>query len=966
MLPNQADETAVSTLSSAGAVAPPSGLPPPAVADSPAFNFAARYLPWLLGGLMLGVYLLTLNHRVSSTSLGQIDALEGLNGSPRLTQPVAYLFTRPLGWLPAAWIPLAANVWTAVCAALSLVWLARSVALLPHDLTRFAPLTTWKLGFVPPRLMTSRTAWLPPLAAVLVCGLHINFWADAVEVNSDLFNLMLFSLVVRSLLEYNASGRNAWLLLGAAAGGLCVANDSMMLVFLPAGLLGLIGVKRIFVFNERFLKRLVRRQKAHEQELRWWQIPGRWLREEPLLWQLPGCWLAGVSLFFLLPLLAGWHAFYPIDFGPACLDAWRRYSAGLLHFHPHLLLSAVMLSAMLPVILAGLRFFHLLSTGSRFQFCFGAICLQLGYGFIFLFCLWILLETPFSPRALGLGAASLPLYYLGALTIGHIVGHFLLTAVIVPGRARSRRRMSPLELLEARINLFVRLLKRGTLVLLGVCALGYPALLIRNNLSEIQGRRADPVGAYIDRLVDTLPAKGTVILGDDPFRLAFLQITLMVEGRSADYLVVQADALNTSPAYLDFLKKLNPGFDLEPLNVDPAANNAAKLKPVAMLLRALSPAHEFFWLPPVPLPETVGFFDYQFTRLWSRMQPTREKKHYIEALPAALLQTNELFWQQFQDHELPGLAGRINPPTEPPVRGWGRRFLNTLNYTPNSDRAVIVAAAYYATALNDWGVELQRAGQYPEAGRCFAGALLLNPHNAAAQINQQFNTDHQAGRSEPLRTTSAILAGLKTMADWNHVLQDGRLDAPDYCFLAGSVLADEHFFHGAIDEFERARQLASRAPEPCLGLARLFLDVGDGTNALYNANRALSLDPTNVTGLFLLASGRLLLKDYAGAILPLNEVLAQNPTNILARLNRAQASRLTGRLAAARQDFTFVAQTVTNAYPAYYGLADMADEDKDTNAAIRNYELFLKYAPTDSPRIDAVETRLATLKGAAK
>ena len=98
-------------------------------------RFVRVVLPWLLAAGMLVLYLLTLNHWVSPESLGLIANVSGLNYRAESVWA---------GHLPGHLaVPLAAggldspalNLFAAGCAALSLAWLARAVALLPHDQT---------------------------------------------------------------------------------------------------------------------------------------------------------------------------------------------------------------------------------------------------------------------------------------------------------------------------------------------------------------------------------------------------------------------------------------------------------------------------------------------------------------------------------------------------------------------------------------------------------------------------------------------------------------------------------------------------------------------------------------------------------------------------------------------------------------------------------------------------------------
>src|ERR1035438_6935790 len=145
---------------------------------------------------MLAVYLLTLNHWVSPASLGPITKVIGLNWRAELFGPVTYVVTWPLRWLPAAWIPPALNLLAAGCVALSLAWLARAVALLPHNQTVAQRL---RLRRESPTL-SIRSAWLPPTLAVLVCGLQLTFWEHAIAGTGEMLDLLLFAWLVRCLL----------------------------------------------------------------------------------------------------------------------------------------------------------------------------------------------------------------------------------------------------------------------------------------------------------------------------------------------------------------------------------------------------------------------------------------------------------------------------------------------------------------------------------------------------------------------------------------------------------------------------------------------------------------------------------------------------------------------------------------------------------------------------------------------
>src|SRR5579863_4152741 len=95
--------------------------------------FVPAVLPWLLGGMMFAVYALTLYHQPSLESLPRLSYVAQWNWRPEIISPLTYLATCPIRWLPVYLQLSALNLLAAGCAALVLVLLARSVALLPHD-----------------------------------------------------------------------------------------------------------------------------------------------------------------------------------------------------------------------------------------------------------------------------------------------------------------------------------------------------------------------------------------------------------------------------------------------------------------------------------------------------------------------------------------------------------------------------------------------------------------------------------------------------------------------------------------------------------------------------------------------------------------------------------------------------------------------------------------------------------------
>src|SRR5512147_2135276 len=100
---------------------------------SPERSFTRDRLPWVIGAAALAVYLVTLSPWVTLSNLGLVTRASGWDWQTTLAQPLLYLMLLPFRLLPPGWVPLALNVATAVCGALTLMTLARTVALLPHN-----------------------------------------------------------------------------------------------------------------------------------------------------------------------------------------------------------------------------------------------------------------------------------------------------------------------------------------------------------------------------------------------------------------------------------------------------------------------------------------------------------------------------------------------------------------------------------------------------------------------------------------------------------------------------------------------------------------------------------------------------------------------------------------------------------------------------------------------------------------
>ena len=128
------------------------------------------------------LYLATLAGWVTLPALGLTGQVLGWDWwNPKIGRPLYHLLTLPVKALPAGAQISALNAFAALCSALTLALLARSVAILPQDRTRDQR-ARLRDGS---GLLDLPANWLPPLLAVLAAGLQLSFWENATAATGE-------------------------------------------------------------------------------------------------------------------------------------------------------------------------------------------------------------------------------------------------------------------------------------------------------------------------------------------------------------------------------------------------------------------------------------------------------------------------------------------------------------------------------------------------------------------------------------------------------------------------------------------------------------------------------------------------------------------------------------------------------------------------------------------------------------
>jgi tetratricopeptide (TPR) repeat protein len=573
------------------------------------------------------------------------------------------------------------------------------------------------------------------------------------------------------------------------------------------------------------------------------------------------------------------------------------------------------------------------------------------HGFLLTVCLWTALDFPLSPRRLGVGFPCLPLYYLGALSVGYFSGYFLL---VFGSRLRDTKRRPPP--LARGVSFSLAAATWAVLVVV-------PAFLLCKNLPHILASRHGAFESYAAQLERSLPPRGATVLSDDPLLLFCLETALMRRDQHAANLTIDTSLLSKDSSYFQFLQRRHPEFHMAP----PLFFLPGGLPNPAVLtawLQSLAAMREVYYLHPVS--SYLGeFFSIQPHGIFYQLTPRATNALEIQPLPPQLLAENQAYWRAFAAGPLAETARHAQAPKPTAGPSPWQRLLRAAHLEAESDRWALVIGSWRSRAVDAWGVQLQQANLLAEAGDCFQLALQFNPDNAAARINREFNQTLQTHQPPAVQSPQQLEGRLGNRRSWGQILAiDGPIDEPNACCKIGALFAEAHWPLQATREFARAQILAPGNADAALGLAEQLLEIGDNTNALAQANLTLQLRPGNPNGLFFRGYALVGLKDYDQAISELSDVLAVK-ADLRAVLARAYAYLQLGKLDAARLDYEHAAQSSTNAYFAYSGLAEVAYLQKDTAAAIKYSELYQSNAPPNQARGRLIEQRLAELRSGA-
>ncbi len=952
-------------------------------------SFACSRLPWLVAAAMLLLYLITLNSHVSVTSVPSLVRWGGIDWRPVYVAPFTWLVSLPVRLLPISAQLVGLNLIGAVCAALTLALLARSIALLPHDRTHEQRLRQkGEKG-----LLSGPIAWIPPLFGVLLLGLQRTFWENAIVFTGEAVDMLLIAYVVRCLLEFRNDGRDPWLFKLALVYGIGIANNFALIPYAPVILAAVIWVKALRFFQAPFLLRFA------------------------------AFGLAGLCLYLLLPIVQSLN-----DLATTSFIATLRINLG---FQKQYILNIHRLFALwvggFPLVLllvASIRWPSGFGDSSRIGSIVGTAIVHLLHMGLLAFAIWMALDLTMSPRFLSVreprvfGLAFLGSYYLTALAAGYFVGYLLL--VFSDYSARSRR---PQGTVMVPLSYVVTLLVCTT-------AIAAPLKLAIDNWPRVRVLNAPEFRDYAKQQLDSLPKQPTTVLADDTTRL---YAVALLGGAKSGHVFIESTSL-ADPMYLKFLAKKYPGVipKLPPEASKPPVPTSAFLN----LLAALKQSRDLYYLNP-----SFGYFFETYylepQQLIYRLEvyPT----NMIEApVPTAAAITRQAeFWNRLSAPVLRPLAKKRAKAVADKISGYD----------------VDITSRYYAQAMDFWGVELQRGGRFDEAVKYFDEALVVYPDSASAFINREANIEWRKEHKRLERISDEGMAKLKLQSGgvdgllnhggpvdepsfrfeiaqylaqnglWRQASQNalraisfapddvilqnalaniylhsgqpdrtlavvkqirsGRTAATTPAPVAVDIVRTEAAAYFAKDDFATAEKLLKdaviRYPEQdggFQGLSALYLSRADNLrrggktteadsallSALRIAEQQVQQQPNSPGAHFNLGNLSMQFTNYDRAVKSFSRVIELDSKNMAALLNRGIAYLRAGKLDDAQRDYEMLLDRTRTEFRIYFGLAEIAYQKKDWRAARNYYLKYLDFAPADSAETKFVRERLAEVK----
>jgi tetratricopeptide (TPR) repeat protein len=960
--------------------------------NSPQKGLTAQ-CPWLVLAGALLLYGLTLSHWVTMSSLPVVARVTGWDWHPfplvwRQTQvaPLFFVLTCPFRVLPVALQPVALNAFTAVCAALTLGLLAASVRLLPQDRT----LEQRQREGGAYSLLSLPTAWMPVLFAVLMLGLYLPFWRNAIAATGNMLDVLVFAFLIYCLLKFRISQNDNWLSVFAFVYGLGTTNNWALIGYFPFFLIALVWIKGVNFFNGRFLARTA------------------------------GCGCLGLLLYLLIPAIGSLSA-ERANFLSLLHMELGAQSFGLFREVPRWFVLVAVAPALVPLGMAGWRWTSFEGELSAVGNALNRLMFRLLHIAFLLLALIMFSDFKFSPslRLQEQPIAFLTCYYLVALCVGYYSGYVLL--VFSKRTTQGWDKRGP-------VGKSVNLLVVGLLWLLAVAA---PARLLYENIPHIKAGLNNTLADYSAETIQDLPANPVIILCDDPVQIYLLEAAYRREGKPNKNILLETSSL-TYQEYIAYVVSRYP--ELKKLTIPPEKlRHVLPGDAVTKYLYGLREKYAIYYLRPS--------FGYYFEAFY--LQPhglvyelQTYPKNVIEPPPptAQEIKENQDIWAKLGKRTLAAL------PSLAPLNAdaawasiyysvgldfWGVRlqqagqlqeayaqfaealrvnpenFIARINWEYNKrlqkhDPRPIDTGDLIYKAVNLYGGlmpilknngpvdepdldlafgDMMADGHdFRQAAILFGRRLQLLPGDASAELDlaktfvdwgvpdkaieliPKLRANPAANRWEIARVEALAYYAKRDPASAEKLLQNALKEDPhDENRLA--IMAEFYRATAYTALREKKPDEANRRFNAALGYLNQELQI-------LMAGGNTSTKSYTVSGTLLKkAEVELMLKSFDAGITTLGQILDLEPDNATALLNRAVAEVQLNRFQAAKDDFKELRKILPQQpYVVDYGLASVAAREKDPAEEIRCLRRYLETAPDDLPEYQQVKQRLRKLE----
>lgn len=998
-------------------------------------DFTRTKLPWLAAGALFLIYLITLNKWVSVRSLAVVSKVTGWDWMLPSQYPLFYTVTLPFRLLPVGLQPIALNLFSAVCAALTVWLLVRTISLLPHDRTDEQRIRL-RHG---DGLLNTRFAWAPAILAAAVLGLELTMWEHATAATNEALDLLVFAYLIRCVLEFRQTKNELWLFKLAFVYGLGITNNWALIGFFPLFLGALIWVRGKAFFNIQFIVKMT------------------------------ALGLVGMLLYLALPIVWAVKSGGEVTFWEA-LRSTLAAEKVMIFNTPNLRARALILSltSIVPVIIMGIKFPAGFGDVSGAGSDITAFMFRLVHLVFAGVCIWVAFDQQISPRKLGLGHPFLSFYYLGALAVGYYVGYIMLASSDPP-----KKHWRPHSALTKLMNPILAALAWAAVICVPV------ALLVKNfKLASSQNGKL--LMEYAETIANKLPQKPAIVMSEDAIQLGLMEAWFSRK-QTNPYVLVNTRGLPFPKYHQSLVKKYGSRWPTGGAKED----SRTQIDPMSIVsaLNSLSTSNTIYYLHP-----SFGyFFEILYPEqhgLVAELKRFPTNVIYAPRLTPELLKENQDFWRSSE-----GLISRVEPLVREKLTDsmyvamqmsralnkWGvdlqkaddykdaaasfetatdlntNNIPATLNLEFNRARATGAKPAAKQKNAQEffgksWDQMLAENGPFdvPEylyaQGHTFLQQYLIRqacdffkrstelaPTNAAPKLalisalirGKWLDEAHSMVMQLSSATNETSRAQKLDLISMEAAIHFGRQDTNKAEATLRSAMEKypkELSFYDSLNELYRAsgqwnkalellnREVSIMQTNTSLRMQRadVALNSGDTNTAIADLEAILKVEPLNVDAAMFQAFIALQQKDYAKALKLVNGLIERDeknaqaltykgiihmenkedekaieafskalkvePNNVIAVRNRAIVNLRAGHLGEAKDDYEKLLAAYPKSHQIYWGLGEIAFKKKDNDEAIKNYELYVKYAPTNAvgeaaEELKTVEARLKELKG---